>query len=347
MKKNNPKYKYWLKKRNLKKAFRKARFRKIKILKNRKSQYSKKQGSTKSKQFTVLAPEVFSIINNGEETVKMFNNIITFIEKSKSTTKNIFIDFKNVIQITNDAIMYLLAILKNIRVKYCKLVHFSGNEPINEESRKIFRESGFLEYVKSNRKEFDSNNNKFKIQTGNKNEPTIVKEICDFTSHALDINKKELKHLYDTISELMTNTFEHAYHTKLKIDWLKNWYVFAENFGDRVKYIFLDTGSGIPSTIYRSFGEKIKEALIPNESELVMSVLNGKFRTRTKEKFRGKGIPKIYSYYNQNKLQSLKLLSNKARCLLEKNKNNIYNSSSDSSNKLYGTVYYWEIRKEV
>lgn len=53
----------------------------------------------------------------------------------------------NVEYLTNDALMYLLAIIKNVKVKY----NSAGNLPKNQECKKIVTDSGFLNYVNTNK----------------------------------------------------------------------------------------------------------------------------------------------------------------------------------------------------
>ena len=240
----------------------------------------------------------------------------------------------NVEYLTNDALMYLLAIIKNVKVKY----NSAGNLPKNQECKKIVTDSGFLNYVNTNKAiEITKTTNKLQIQAGNTIDIVVAKNICDFMINDCGMKKNECRFLYDIIIELMTNTYQHAYNNNNML--LSYWYVFVEKEREVVKFTFLDTGEGIPQTIKKKWFEKMKLLEIKTDSEFINAALNEKFRSRTAKNYRGKGLPKIYKYYLNDKIKNLKIISRYG--IFESNF-----SDKTLKEKLQGTLFSWEVSIE-
>ena len=60
-------------------------------------------------------------------------------------------------------------------------------------------------------------------------------------------------------------------------------------------------------------------------------------RTKTKEPFRGKGLPGIFGAMEKNDISNLQIISNDAYANVAKNK------YVNLNNKLEGTYVYWEL----
>ena len=142
----------------------------------------------------------------------------------------------------------------------------------------------------------------------------------------------------------MSNTQEHAYNGNKKH--YDNWLLFLQFYPEKssIDFIFLDTGYGIPTTVRKQKLEVARQWFAKlgktefNESDLVNSALNGAFRTRTKKRHRGKGLPKIYKYYNEGYINELNILSNKACITPDK--------QFDLMKEMTGTLYFWKITKD-
>ena len=249
--------------------------------------------------------------------------------------RNVFCDLSRIQRLTIDAVMYFIAVLANKNVR----VQTSGNEPFKASSRKLLRDSGFYRYVKA--RNFNSiqrtNHNILQIRSGNKNIPKIVKEVCDFVNEACGTGLEFTKDLYRIVHEMMSKTVQHAYENKSKLR--NNWYIFVEIRYNILKFVFLDTGEGIPDTIRK----KAFEDLYKGDSQFIYSALKGEYRTRTGEIFRGRGLPCIYSKYKDGFIENLRILSCHGNCA--------FNSPSDEpilmnmNNSISGTLFYWEIKK--
>ena len=334
--------KEWYKKRNLKnlKQRTKNKKRKKSILKKQHDEnFYQKQISLQQNKEKIIeknghikipfkVPKKFSLVDNADETINFFNTILDYIKNKYNKGNQLFFNMSDVEEVSNDALMYLIAIIKNAKIKFDS----SGNLPQNKECKSLVLESGFLDYMNTLQNiELTTTTNKLKIRMGNTIDINVAKSICDFFIENCGISKNNCKFMYDIIIELMTNTIQHAYTNSMLIGY---WYVFLEIKDNIVRVVFLDTGSGIPETLRKKWFEKIKILNLKNDTELIQSALNGEFRSRTLQKYRGKGLPKIYQYYKSNKIDKLKLIS---RYGIVNENNKILQS------KLQGTLFIWDV----
>lgn len=343
IKKNDPKYKKWLKRRNEKLFLKEVERRRHKSHNTNLNSEIKTEGSTRKvikhtnsvNKYNAIAPEYFSIIENTNETVSYFNRIISLL-RAKKYKVGVYFDIENVNHLTIDSVMYLLAIIKNIKTNKLSKYSFSGNFPKDKNINLLLNESGFLNYVTTKNKiNLTKKGNNIEIKNGKQIDQNVAKETCDFVNKILKTDTKYTKFLYNMLIELMTNTFQHAYTSDCFL--INHWYLFAENGNNSIKFIFLDTGLGIPNTIRKKFYENI---LPLKDNQFIYSALIGEFRTNTQQGYRGKGLPKIYQYYNEHTIKNLAIISGKGCCILQ-------NSNYDMDNILNGTLFYWEISKNI
>lgn len=340
MRKKDPKYKEWLKRRLAKKARKKANKRKTKSYSlQTTSKYKHKEDRNIKHQpkidKTVTAPANFCIRENYEEVVPFFSSILEYMY-SREKGENIFFDLSRVERISVDAIIYLLAIIKDLQ-KLGKVKHnFIGNLPKNEECKQLFIHSGFLNYVNSRHSKIEPVSDMIQIECKNIYDQTVTKKVCDFICEKAHCDINQTKFLYVLINEMMLNTYQHAY----KDDTLtNNWYLFVQ-YDTNIKFTFLDTGLGIPCTVQKKWHEKV---LNKKDSNIITSALNGDFRTKTKHKYRGKGLPKIKECLDRKNLNNINIISNKAFCSLNVENDLTVINEINLSQSLPGTIYYWEL----
>ena len=301
----------------------------------------------------IVPPENFSLINNAEETMKFFVNFVEQIEDDRHG-KVFFIDSSNVETVTVDAIIYLIAIIHNQGSNVVKRYSYHGNFPKNETANKIYRNSGFLDYVKTRVTEVNSSNEIMKIVSGLNNEPDTAKLFCQFVMEKLNKVKTEIIPLQIVLIELMSNVFHHAYDGYEKHSFMiKRWFIYAEHVEDYIRFVFVDTGYGIAKTVKKNFPEKIKEVLQDfcifknlgvsiKDSDLIESVFNGDFRTSTNEKHRGNGLKEVRDRITNSIFNDFEVISGKGRCSIS-NRGSIV-SSLEYNNKIYGTLFTFCVR---
>jgi hypothetical protein len=264
---------------------------------------------------TINAPNNFSIVNNLDEMLIFYDNIL----KTAKNKNALILEAKNIELITPDSILYLLSIFEYIKAKYGKFP-ISGSFPVDPDCKRIFVQSGFPKYFHTRENISYDDSDILTIESSIEVEPLIAKKVVKFArDHLGEVRSKKSKRAYEIIIECMGNTFDHAYHSKSP---LPKWYLMAiyNSNINSVKFVFLDGGLGIPKTIRRNHLERLQQFItgvtrkflsIPaiDDSFLISSALNGEFRSRTEKGYRGKGLPKIKKCAETNEIHELKIIS--------------------------------------
>lgn len=343
-------YKEWKKKQNAKNLIKRTKRKNKTQSKNcrRKNRLKNNQKPTK----TFLVPKVFSIIKNPEETINFLNHIIKCVEsirylyhnKNVNFVRLYFIDMKNTEMITSDALMYLLTIISSTRGIKLLPVSWKGNLPENSEVRNYVKKSGYLKYMNTSADNIIETDDNVQIKHGvgytyGENSRDIRQEIIDFTCDKLNKNKIKVNFLMTMLTEMITNISDHAYQ---KDELFKHeWYIFVNNVEDKITYTFMDNGLGIPTTIRKSIKEHIIEFFnAETEYKYIEAAVSGvEKRSETGLIERGNGLPEIYDQFLAHNIENFVIISNKA-FFGEKEKR-------DMNEELKGTIFYWEIKKEV
>lgn len=307
-----------------------------------KREYAKRKGQKfKPLVLNATAPSDFRLTNNTFEVLEYFKTIIAIIRSKRNDIK-IFFDLKKVEYISVDTVMYMLAILRNLKDKSYRNISFSGNSPIDKEAKRIFEESGFLNYVNGKNIKILPNSKKIQIMTGKTVDPTIPKSICQFVNKACDTDKKFTFDLYATLVELINNTTQHAYAGN-SLFWVNEWYLFAEETEHEILFAFMDTGEGIPRTVDKKLREKIT-LISKDDSMFIRTALEGKQRTQTRKDNRGKGLPRVVDACINGNLSSMSIYSGHGSCKILKNNKELY-MCDEYKDELFGTLFTWTIKK--
>lgn len=350
IKKNSTKYRKWKKKNDLKKQRNKLKHKNKKHIINKRTNINNNIQPYK----TFPVPPIFSIVENAEQTILFFNDMIKIIENIRKNIKHkknidspyLFkIDMKDVKKITGDALMYLLTVIKNTRGKKSLPINWVGNFPENDEIKEFLQVSGYLDYMKTDKKNLKKTNEKIQIRTGktyvyNDDNIDIRKEVVDFTMEKLKKDKKEVQFLFNILTEVITN-IEHAYNLKQELIFDPTWYIMVENDKDRIKYTFMDNGLGIPTTVKKKTLEEVLKILnLDKEYKYIKTALDGSYkRTQTGKTERSTGLPDVYEKLKKKKISNLIIISNYAYYCESKPR--------DMQEYLTGTIICWEIEKEI
>lgn len=353
IKKNSAKYKEWKKRNDAKKERNRLKHKNNHIYKNSiNSNNNSRADMPPYKTFSV--PPIFSIVENPEQTISFFNYMIKIIENIRKNIKNkksirspyfFKIDMKDVKKITGDALMYLLTVIRNTRGKKSLPINWVGNFPENDEIKEFLQVSGYLDYMKTDKKNLKKTNEKIQIRTGKTYVYTndnidIRKEVVDFTIEKLNKDKRELQFLFNILTEVITN-IEHAYNVKNELIFEPSWYIMVENDKDKIKYTFMDNGLGIPTTVRKKTVEEVLKLLnLDQEYKYIKTALDGSYkRTQTGKTERSTGLPDVYEKLKNKKISNLIIISNYAYYC--------ENRSRDMLEDLTGTIICWEIEKEI
>ena len=291
------------------------------------------------KSYHFLAPADFSIVSNPVETLTAFDSLLNHIRNNSSIHRSIFVDVNNVKHLTIDSLMYLLCVLNNLNKVDKYKYHFKGNYPIDEKTRKRFLESGFNKFVDSRVPDsLIRETENIQISTGSNIDTKLAKKITDFLKNRSSSGER-FPYIYEMMIELMGNTWKHAYNGDTSDLFDTCWYCYVELEDKKAKITFMDTGIGIPKSIYKKGLERVDIFGINKDSEYIASALRGEERTETKLINRGKGLPSFVEIVNENHIQKLRIISRKGDVCVEKDKI----TTNDLNKKFYGTLYYWEV----
>jgi anti-sigma regulatory factor (Ser/Thr protein kinase) len=313
---------------------------------SRSSQYSVSQrlneNIRKDQYSEIEAPIDFSIHRNAEKVLEFYESI----EKQVQQGKPVFFRMENIHSFSADSIMYFLAFTRNLRKRGLSY-SFRGDVPRDAKNRNLLEQTGFLSYVKSKRSDSITRSTEVvEIKEGSQTSGEVAKSFCDFVQAKLGYTLLKTRPLYEAIIELMSNTKHHAYADDNKEQIVKHWYIFAryEEDKERVRFVFLDTGFGIPATIQVRQGEQVRRMLAKlgltsaNDHFLIKSALDGEFRTRTRETHRGKGLPSVYKLSQKDYFQNFTVVSRKGFMAADMNR--------DMNKALNGSLFFWEMSKE-
>ena len=287
----------------------------------------------------IVAPEKFGMMDNIDETLQFFGRVKETLKKLK-VNESIYFDLSKVQVVSADAIMYLIATIRNTKRINALKIRCAGNAPSNPEARQKFLQSGFYDYVSSSVTTNNIYTDHIKIKAGKEAEPVLAGEICDFVHSLTGLSIVDTKFLFPMIIELMTNTKQHAYNSVSSMD--NNWYIYVEDRGDSLKFIFLDTGVGIPKTIRTKFGEKIISILSNSDAYFIASALRGEFRSETRLDYRGKGLPEIYNRITSAKIEKFAIVSGQGKCVIDESGAIV---EIPLKNALNGTLLSWNLKK--
>lgn len=296
----------------------------------------------KKRTHTLVPPNVFSLCQNSCDSVAFFDKVVWTIRYCKMHD-SLFFDLSAVQTITPDAIMYLIAIIKNMRRIKLLRISCRGNLPQEKTAREIIEKSGFYSYVQSSSfRNIAADANYMKISSGFDADGQLASSFCDFVQTSCKMTIRDTKKLYPMLIELMTNTHQHAYREDGHGIMERFWYVSAYVTTIGVHFVFLDTGAGIPATVHKKTLERMTEFISANDAKYLESTLRGAFRTETQQVHRGKGLPGIYEDACKQEIANLCIVSNKGKCLVKGE--NIY--SERLTQNLEGTLFSWDILKK-
>lgn len=292
------------------------------------------------------APSVFSIIEATSDTLKFMSRLHNSIRKKY----HVNIDMSAIEYMSEDAILYMLSRLDYFNKKYPNQ-RISGNFPDDEKCKEILVRSGFPDYVvtdsKYKRKYFGD---VYPITKGFEIEGKIADDIINFTKRKLRISDATSSQIYGVIIESITNSNNHAYRPQ---DLPENcWWTIAipDKKHRKVHFTTLDNGDGIPSTIRREFWEQLqalsgfKKGSKEWDVKLIISALQGAFRTSTGKEERGTGLPTIFGATQLKGIANLTIISNFAYIVCDNDLK--IRSTKILDSKFHGTLISWDFIEE-
>ncbi len=276
-----------------------------------------------------LAPKVFSIIENYEETISFLNKVDSSAWHGRRTYANLL----NIERITPDSVLYLLSRMDSASHNN-KENKLSGNCPKDNYCKKVFLSSGFFKYVNSSYTHHDTEE-VLSIRTNDMIVSSEAGAVLAYVREKFKIERNLMtKATYAVIMEAMNNVREHAYEGMKS----KRWWLMAlyKKECEKIQFALLDNGRGIPATVRK----KIPDYFIGDDASLIKSAFSEKNRSETKLPYRGKGLPKIKNLVGQGLVKNLNVISRKGMYIVDTD--TVINIESE----FHGTLICWDFVKE-
>lgn len=325
--------------------------KRVKLHKTRRKRRRNKEpesNKSSSKKWTVVAPQRLSLTGNCEETLEYFAEVLETIQ-SCDNGDQIYFDFQKIKYISSDAIMYIIALITNAKkINECS-IRCSGNLPTDPKARDTLEMSGFYKFVQHKNSPVSSVNDRLQISSGKDIDSPLVGAICEYVQKVSG-TPCDTNGLYSIIIELMTNTAQHAYHSEDDI-MDNNWYIFAQNSKDYIRFVFLDTGVGIPKTIKKRLGERFRGLVdeltaynaYNGDASYIESALKGEERTETNQPYRGQGLPEVYEVACGERISEMLVMSGRGKCRIGADG---LISNYSLSTEFVGTLFTWKFMKK-
>ncbi|MED9967337.1 MAG: hypothetical protein UFJ18_11180 [Blautia sp.] len=284
-------------------------------------------------------PEIFSFVKNPKETISFLNKLVRRIEK-KMLGQKFFIDASGVQEVTVDALIYIIAVIYNIKANRALKYSFEGNLPMAKAAREVFERSGYLNYFKMKRLKMPDCSKYVQIVSGRNVENSVAAKICDFVNEKYGSDRQFTKILYSTLIELMSNTAKHAYNEYCKM--ARYWYLYAIYDNNKINIAFIDTGEGIPNTVKKKFIEKINPTV--EDSSLIYAALTESGRSETGLSYRGRGLPQICKHVMDKEMKDFFVISGSGSCRYNEETQNLERITYNES--IFGTIFRFSIWME-
>jgi hypothetical protein len=331
--------------------------RELNILRNQRRSRSYKDKHIEDRSSRVVnlhvdAKDSLSIFNKPDNIARIIRTLESHT-KDISTIKNIKINLENITEIDIGGISLLLAkineISKSLRVRIW------GTSPNDLICRRVFDESGFLDYMtdlSGQKFEKRSDNYLFNVGSDKTANERVGKSIKSAMKYLTD-REQHFQPVYSIIQEMCSNSVEWANSPGGKN---KNWLLginysqyphalLSENENGIEKnnrfvaFTLTDIGFGILNTIKRKFGTYIAETLkMTRDTEILNRAFERKYESRTGEANRNRGLPLIKDRSLNKYINDLKVVTN-----------NVFLDFTNPSlsrildKSIPGTFYYWTI----
>ena len=281
----------------------------------------------------VIAPEIFSFIENPEGVIRFLSNFEKAAEKGDT-----FIDLRTIKNISTDAIIALVSRLDDEKFSHGR--KFRAAEPRDEKLKSIFIQSGI--YGSSFRRYGKPVQAHGSIRKKHSHvvESTTARDLIHFATKRLFGEVRRFKGIQRTFIECMNNTVNHASPDETIEE---NWYatVYCDPKDKRAYFNFMDNGVGIFESIkLKGLTKAARIAGLKDNGEILKEILEGKIGSRTGLSYRGNGLPSIYQAFKRGQLSNLIIITNDVYADIEKDEFRIL------PRPFSGTFFHWELSNE-
>jgi hypothetical protein len=293
---------------------------------------AKKYKKESQRPLIIKIPPDFSMTSDLDGVIRFFH-LINDIDKKK--TKFVFFDFENVKKISHGSITILLSFIGWLRDHG---IFSSGNYPTDPKTKKYFENSGFLDFFKKmGTRSYEKGKNTIVARGKERTDSELTAKLIRTATETIWGSEDRNTKVQGMLVELMANTVNHAYVEK---NHQKGWYFSIDHVvnENKVKFCFVDNGSGILRTLHIKFADLIANFFGgETDSTILKKAFEGEFGSRTRLSNRGRGLKAIKKVFEQGYIKSLKVITNNVFYDLE------LGTARELNCYFNGTFYFWEI----
>ena len=264
---------------------------------NREKNYSAKikREGTRSSVIRIKAPKKFLL--KGEENRNLMLSFMQNIKTALQENLNkVYVSFSLTDELHPCGTLFF-------RAHICNLIEKAGHRigfgyPKNDVVGQLFQHIGLLDKMGlSNRYTVTAENVKhWHSVEGDVADTSGFKSLLN--TYEKELGKPVTMGLYDSMSEAVTNSVQHAY--KRDNSFNQKWWMFAQRQGDFLTVVIYDTGIGIPDSLRTKPGltDYLQGRMLNYKSsdKSLLSLAVGSYRSSTKLAYRGKGLPEMMEF---------------------------------------------------
>ncbi len=280
----------------------------------------------------------FTLLEAPENVIQVVKQLDDCKNSNKAFFTHLKIELENITDIDVGAICILLSKVHELAISG-KRIRIWGTLPKQEKCKRIFEESGFLDYMSTiSGQKFKKKSENLMVRVGyDKTENERVGKHIKQAMKFLTGQEHHYQPVFSMVQEMCANSVEHA-NTKGK-----NW-LFGINYVNNedpskksILFTLTDMGYGILNTIYRKWPIKVAEAAT-SDKDILLHAFKKKYGSKTEDKNRNKGLPRILSMSERKLVVDMVVITNNVLLDFENHDN-----SKVLNKKLPGTFYQWKV----
>lgn len=298
----------------------------------------------KIKTEEIITPKNLDIIDktSREELLKAINQTKKALKKGHK----IKINFDGTTNLIPGGTLIYIAHIEQMLKEFPRMIRC--DYPKSDIVEQLFQHIKILDKLglPSSKKIISDNVRHWYYLTGSNADMSEIVEL--FKHYKENLTEKIQSGLFDSISEAVTNTINHAYQNpdKKKKNQNKNWWMAAQQLDGHLDVVVYDMGIGIPGSLRRKPGlrEFLKKWVTHfhrKDSVLIKTAIESQ-ETVTLLPYRGKGLPDMLAYAKENKVADFTIFSLKGGYILSES---TFPEAKclDFDIPLKGTLLHWSI----
>ena len=304
----------------------------------------------------IKCPKNMSLEENFDRVTKLLSEIRA--HGARHRQERVYINFKEIEQISPGAALVLAAELDRwttvphrlgTRLRAVDIAEWANHVRHRLEGMGFF---DLLEVTETEGSDSGGSNTVYvRFRTGQKVDGKAVEDLRTLDLEPfIEDNVPNRRRLFAAVTEAMTNVVHHAYVSESWAAPRKWWLSASHNVQAReIRILLYDQGSGIPQTLPRRFGERIRSMLPGNlrlRDSALIEAAHALERTATDQEHRGHGLQRDVRRYAEavDCTSAYRVTSLRGQYSWMKGPNGQpQESSRDFNNPLPGTLIEWRL----